>query len=158
MARIAPPSQPGTSTQTTVTSAGPPGRGDGVAQRDRVAGVGDDDLVGQAGVAQQAASRLGRDDADRCAGAGVAGRGQASEPDLPAPPITATTGRPAVDVLPTTRAVSAGAPHTSITARLSSVGQVVGQHRGDRAAEQDGVAVAGHLLGAAVPVGEPVRR
>ena len=56
----------------------------------------------------------------------------------------------------TTRAVSAGAPQTSITARLELGGQVVGQHGGDGAAEQDGVAVAGHLLAAAVPAREAV--
>ena len=53
-------------------------------------------------------------------------------------------------------AVSAGAPQTSITARLSVGGQVVGDHRGDRAAEEDGVAVGGDLLAAAVPALEAV--
>ena len=74
VARIAPPSQPGTSTQTTVTSAGPPAAVDGVAQRDRVAGVGDGDLVGDPGRGEQVGLRLVRDDADGAAGPGGRGR------------------------------------------------------------------------------------
>ena len=50
VASTAPPSQPGTSTQTTVTSAGPPAAGTAAAGH-RVAGVGDHDLVGEPGPA-----------------------------------------------------------------------------------------------------------
>ena len=50
-----------------------------------------------------------------------------SEPDLPAPPMTATTGPGCVTAYcATIRLVIAGAPQTSITARLSSLGRSSG--------------------------------
>ena len=50
-----------------------------------------------------------------------------SEPDLPAPPMTATTGPGCVSAYCSTiRLVMAGAPQTSITARLSSLGRSSG--------------------------------
>ena len=103
-------------------------------------------------------SRRGRDDAD----------GTARRPRAGRRPATASRScrrrrsprpvgrRPAV-ARATTRSVSAGAPHTSSTARASSRVEVVGQHRGDRAGEQDRVPVARHLLAAAVPA-RPARR
>ncbi len=50
-----------------------------------------------------------------------------SEPLLPAPPMTQTVGETPRSTYPsTTRAVSAGAPQTSITARASEVGRSSG--------------------------------
>ena len=122
VARIAPCSQPGTSTQTTVTSAGPPSAcGDRRRQRDRIAGVGERDLVGQPGRAQRSRSAsTGTTPTVRAAPARRAAASD-SEPLLPAPPSTATVTlvrRPYA--ARTTRSVSAGAPHTSSTARASS--------------------------------------
>ena len=81
VARMAPPSQPGTSTQTMVRSAGPPAADDSVAQRHRVAGVADHDLVGEAGAGTVGLEQVGLAlvgyDGDRAAGAGPSGGGQA---------------------------------------------------------------------------------
>ena len=80
--RIAPPSQPGTSTQTTVTSAGPPAFDHGVAQRDRVAGVGDHDLVGEPGGPERVGLWSVGTTPIVCGGARLAGRGQAQRAGL----------------------------------------------------------------------------
>ena len=114
----------------------------GGGQRDRVAGVGERRRRRRAPAARSAsASRsTGTTPIVRAAPARRAAA-SASEPLLPAPPMTATTGgRPWPTYRATTRAVSAGAPQTSITASASSVGQVVGQPGGDGAAEEDRVA------------------
>ena len=83
VARIAPCSQPGTSTQTTVTSAGPPARGDRGGQRHRVAGVGDDDGVGEARPPRSSAASaaVGTTPIVR-PGAGAPGRCQRQTPAL----------------------------------------------------------------------------
>ena len=137
------------------------GRCDGRGQRDRVAGVGDRDLVGEPGAVQQVGLGLG---AARRRSCGARRRRCAaasdSEPDLPAPPITTTTaaatGSAPLDVLPHhpggQRRRAAHVHH-----RQRQLGrQVVGEHGRDRAAEQDRVAVGRHLLGAAVPAGQAV--
>ena len=89
-----------------------------------------DDLVGEPGRRSRSRLALDRARRRRC---GRRRRRRAaasdSEPDLPAPPITAT--RPGVDprvatYWRTTRAVSAGAPQTSITASASSAGRSSG--------------------------------
>ena len=130
VARIAPPSQPGTSTQTTVTSAGPPAR----TRRRRAARPG-------RGRRRRPPRRRGRPPREaarprpRCGTtptvraapaspaaarrqrAGLAGRRRSRRP------------RARRRYSRTTRAVSAGAPQTSITASASVGGQVVGEHR-----------------------------
>ena len=160
VARIAPCSQPGTSTQTTVTSAGAAQSAlDGGRQRDRVAGVGEGDVVGQPDFAQQRGLALDGHDADGACARRRRGRRQRQRAGLarsadrrrPSAPAAARTYRS------TTRAVSAGAPQTSMTAIASSLGQVVGEPCGDRAAEEDRGALGRHLLGAAVPA-RPARR
>jgi hypothetical protein len=122
VARIAPPSHPGTSTQTTVTSAGPP-----------APLIACDSATGSRASARTVTSvspptRSSRS-ISRCTGttpttrSAPAARAAAtdSDPLLPAAPMTATTGgRPASTYDCTTRVVSAGAPHTSMTASASS--------------------------------------
>ena len=126
-----------------VRSAGPPAAVDGVAQRHRVAGVADDDLVGQAGAgppsASRSASALVRYDGDGAARPGAAGGGQAQRAGLAG--ATDDRDHRVASYRRTWRSVSAGAPQTSITASASSRRQVVGELGGDAAAEQDRVAV-----------------
>lgn len=128
VARTAPCSQPGTSTQTTVTSAGAPSA---------VVTAVDSPTGSRASANATLVARPARSSASRSAATGTtptvrpapARRAAASDSDplLPAPPITATfTGRGSpsrcrrATCSATTRAVSAGAPHTSSTARDSS--------------------------------------
>ena len=90
--RIAPPSQPGTSTQTTVTSAGPPAPV--TASRSPIGSRASARTTSSASPAPASRS------ASRCTGttpmvrAAPAARAAArlSDPDLPAPPMTATVG------------------------------------------------------------------
>ncbi len=92
----------------------------------------------------------------------------ASEPLLPAAPSTATTG---LALAPCAGATLRGQPdrrlaHHPVGQRRRTAhvehrqrqrgGQVIGQHRGDRPAEQDRVAGARHLLARAVPAGQAV--
>ena len=129
--------------------------GDGLGQRDRVAGVGERHLVGERDVAQPLRLGLHRHDPDGTGGAGVAG------------PRPATANR-------SCRRRRSPRPSRSGSAATTRVGQrrgaahvehgqgqlrveVVGQHRGDRAGEQDRVPGGRHLLGAAVPA-RPARR
>ena len=115
-------SQPGTSTQTTVMSAGPPAAVDGLGQPQRAAGVGDDDLVGQSRcrAAGRPRARTATTPMRRPAPASAAAASE-SEPDLPAPPRTHTVGAtPRAAYSPTTRATRAGAPQTSMTMRARS--------------------------------------
>ncbi len=71
----------------------PAGGRDGRGQGQRVAGVGDDDGVGQSACrASSCGLALDRDDADAPAAPASAAAARDSEPDLPAPPRTATVG------------------------------------------------------------------
>ena len=134
--------QPGTSTQTTVTSAGAPRAcGHGRGQGHRVAGVGEGDVVGQPAGRQRVRLGLGRDDADRGARRRGARRPASASRTCPLrrpPPPSAAPGR----------------TYRSTTLRPAPVRRDVHHHRqlvgrgrpgsgGDRAAEQDGVALAG---------------
>ena len=115
---MAPCSQPGTSTQTTVMSAGEP----------RACWTASDSRTGSRASAMATASAsftsssrsasccTGTTPTVRLAPARWAAASE-SEPLLPAPPMTATVGtRPRATYCSTTRAVSAGAPATSMTA------------------------------------------
>src|SRR5919107_416857 len=90
--RIAPPSQPGTSTHTTVTSAGPPDASTAVdnATGSR-ASASTTASARPAAVSRSASDWLGTTPIVRLAPASWAAASD-SDPDLPAPPITATTG------------------------------------------------------------------
>ena len=123
VARIAPPSQPGTSTQTTVTSAGPPAAV--TASRSAIgsrASAMTTSSAMSASASSLRSSSVGTTPMVRFAPASLAAA-RLSEPDLPAPPITATTG---ASYCSTIRLVIAGAPQTSITARLSPLGRSSG--------------------------------
>ena len=140
VARIAPCSQPGTSTQTTVTSAGPPSRrSTAAASADRVAGVGQDDVVGEPGSRSSAGLALRPGRRRRCAGRRPRRAAASdSEPDLPAPPTTATAGgRPASTYSRTTRCGQRRRAADVHDRQRERRGEVVGQDGGDRAAEQD---------------------
>ena len=156
VARMAPPSQPGTSTQTTVTSAGPPAAVDCVAEGDRVAGVGDDDLVGDVGVGEQRALLLERDDADGALGAGVLGGREAERAGLAGAADDGDDGARWSYVLLDDALGHGGRAADVHHGEAELAGQVVGDDRGDRAAEEDGVPVGGDLLALAVPALEAV--
>src|SRR5690349_9951372 len=120
VARIAPCSQPGTSTHTTVTVAGAPS----------AATTADDTATGSRASATAtwsatpAASSVARSASDTTTPTVRAPASRAavnaSDPLLPAPPSTATVTGPAAACCRTTRSVNAGAPHTSNTASASS--------------------------------------
>ena len=119
--RMAPPSQPGTSTQMTVTSAGPPALT--TASRSAIgsrASATTTSSASPACVSRSASAWCGTtpmvSPAPACRAAA-----RLMEPDFPAPPMTAT-------VIPssTTRAVRAGAPQTSITESARSAGRSSG--------------------------------
>ena len=160
VARIAPCSQPGTSTQTTVTSAGAAeGLLDGGRERDRVAGVGEGDGVGEADLAQQRRLVLDRHHTDG-AGSGPPGGGQRHRPALAG---AADDGDPGAGRVAADHALGErGRPADVHHGHRQRAGQVVGQAGGDRAAEQDRVPRGRHLLGLPVPagqaVGDPQRR
>ena len=150
VARTAPCSAPGTSTQTTVTSAGVPDRGrDG----ERVGGVGDDHAVGEPGGAQRGrlgvvahqAGELGGPRGARCGQAEAAGlAGGAQDGDRARPgPLDHPGGR-------------GRCPADVEHGQRDGVGQVVGQDGGDRAGEQDRRPLGRDLLRPAVPAGQPV--
>ena len=132
----------------------PPGRRrHRVAQRDRVAGVGDHHVVGESGLAEEGGLVLGGHDADGAPGTGVARRGQAQRPGLAGAADDGDDGPLVLRHDPVRQRRSAADVHH----RQAQVGrQVVGDPRGDRAAEQDGVPVARHLLGPAVPARQAV--
>ena len=132
----------------------PDGRRHRVAQGDRVAGIGDHHLVGEAGLPQERGLGLVGHHADGAPGARVARRGQAQRAGL-AGAADHGDHRPASYCATTRRGQRRGA--ADVHHRQAEVGrQVVGDAGGDRAAEQDGVPVARHLLGAAVPAGQAV--
>ncbi len=154
VARIAPCSQPGTSTQTTVMSAGPPSAAvtaSASATGSRASASATD--VGEAGSRSRSASC--------CTGTmptvfGAPARRAAasdSEPDLPAPPITATVGAayPCDDA----RGQCGRAAHVQDRQRQLRV-KIIGQYGGDRPSEQDRVTGGRHLLAHPVPAGQPV--
>ncbi len=120
--RIAPCSQPGTSTHTTVTSAGPPRALVTAAETATGSRASASATVSAnpAPLSRSASASTGTIPAVRPEPARRAAA-SASEPLLPAPPSTATVGWwPAATYRWTTRSVSAGAPHTSKTASASS--------------------------------------
>src|SRR3954464_5114783 len=84
VARIAPCSAPGTSTQTTVRPAGPPRRGGppGGGDGERVRGVGDNDPVGQPGGAERGRLAVVAHQAGERRGPRGTGGGQAQAPGL----------------------------------------------------------------------------
>ncbi len=96
VARIAPPSQPGTSTHTTVTSAGPPAARDRRRHVNRVPGVGALTTwsASAARAAAAASASCGTTPMTRRAPARRAAAAD-SDPLLPAAPGMATTGAPA---------------------------------------------------------------
>ena len=154
MARIAPPSQPGTSTQTTVTSAGPPAAT--TASRSAIGSRASATTTSSASpdARSRSASASVRHDADGARRAGGAGGGQAQRAGLAgaADDGDAPASAYALDDAGGQRRRAADVHHRE--AQLG--GQVVGQDRGDGAAEQDGVPVAGHLLPQPVPAGQAV--
>ncbi len=105
------------------------------ARRDRVAGVGDHHRVGQAGrraAASRLAPRSGTTPMVRPAPARAGGGQATASRTCRRRRSTATVGaRRWRRTRATTRAVSAGAPQTSITASARRGGEVVGQHGGD---------------------------
>ena len=115
------------------------GRRDGLREPEGRAGVGDDDLVGQAGGRSSSASASNGHDADAARGPGGARRRRGrGEPDFPAAPSTATVGAtPPGDVLgddPGDEGRGAADVHDH---EGEVGGEVLGQPGGDRAAEQD---------------------
>ena len=123
------------------------GQGHGVAR------VGERDGVGERRLGQQRrrSRSTGTTPMVRAAPARRAAA-RASEPLLPAPPMTATTGgRPWATYFATTRAVRAGAPQTSMTASASSAGRSPGRRAAMERPKRIGVPVAGHLLAARRP-------
>ena len=86
--RIAPPSQPGTSTHTTVMSAGPPASPTAADERHRVAGVGEDDASASPLSASRSTSRWTGTTAIVRAAPASAAAASDSDPLLPAPPTT----------------------------------------------------------------------
>src|SRR6478735_4968541 len=135
----------------------PAGGGDGVPQRDRVAGVGDRDGVGEAGGSEEVVLGLVGHDADRAGGAGLAGGGQAEGAGLArSPDDRDDRGVPAGDVLLNDAGGESRSAADVHHAEREGRVEVVGDDGGDRAAEQHGVAVARHLLAVAVPSGQAV--
>ena len=127
VARIAPPSQPGTSTQTTVTSAGPPTAATTASRR----AIGSRASATTTSSARPdsrrraASSSLGTTPTVRRAPA-LRAAARLSEPDLPAPPMTATT--PCSYCATTRCGQGRGAAH--VHHRQAEVGgQVVGEPR-----------------------------
>src|SRR6266568_5005980 len=126
VARIAPPSQPGTSTQTIVMSAGPPAAR--TAQETATGSRASAITTSSARPSWLAAAVAARSVAASCS--------RCTTPMMrPAP------ARRAADVK---------------DGKRERDRQVARQHGGDGPAEQDRVSVAGHLLGPAVPAGQPV--
>ena len=125
----APPSQPGTSTQTIVTPAGPPAAvtAAAVATGSRASAT----VIWSATPARASAAASASSLTTPMTVAAPARRAAAadSDPLLPAAPRIAVTGPappPACAAALTTRSVSAGAPHTSSTARDSGTGRSSG--------------------------------
>ena len=124
VARIAPPSQPGTSTHTMVRSAGPPAAATASRSATGSRASQTTHLVGETGGLEEVGLRLVGYDGDGAPGAGATSRGQAERPGLAgaADDHDDRVGRTAA----TWRSVSAGAPQTSITARASGAGRSSG--------------------------------
>ena len=158
VARIAPCSQPGTSTQTTVTSAGPAERADdGVGERDRVAGVGQRDVVGDAGRSQPLLLGHGGHDAD-ASGRRRAGRRRATATRTCRPRRSRPRCLAAGDARRWTTRCGQRRRAADVEHGQGQLGvEVVREHGRDRAGEQDGVAARRHLLRCGRP-SRPVRR
>ncbi len=157
VARIAPPSQPGTSTHTTVTSAGPPAAV--TASRRAIGSRASATVTASAmpapvrrscspwwGTTPMVRAAPAARAAAEAEGAGLAGTADDRDHGLGA----------AGDVLlhdaGGERGRSADVHHAQRERRV----EVVGDDRGDRPAEEHGVAVARHLLARAVPAREAV--
>ena len=156
VARIAPCSQPGTSTQTTVTSAGPPtprrrrraarpGRGRRRGRRRRRA---------RRPRSRSASAWCGTTPTVRRAAPASRAAARHSDPDLPAPPITATVGvRRTADHDPGgQRRRAAHVHHREASSGARSSGRTAAIERPNRMAYPS----HGHLLAAAVPPREAV--
>jgi hypothetical protein len=149
--RIAPCSQPGTSTQTTTSRRDAEGGVDGLREPTG-SGVGERDV--RETDALRVSACAGSHHAHGALGARTGQR--ATTTPLPAPPMTATVGASPLDVPadhPGGQGRSAADVHDHHRERA---GQIVGHLGHDRAVEQDRVAVAGDLLAAAVPVAQLV--
>ena len=123
VARMAPPSQPGTSTQTTVTSAGPPAAA--TASRRAIgsrASAMTTSSARPASASSLGSSSIGHDADGALAPASGRRPGSASRTCR----RRRSRRRRAASYCSTTRLVRAGAPQTSITARLSSLGRSSG--------------------------------
>ena len=160
VARIAPCSQPGTSTQTTVTSAGAAERrSTAAASATGSRASASATRVGQPGGGEQLAPRARRGTTPiGAAGAGVAGGGQAtaSRTCRRRRSRRPTARRPRSTYSATTRAASAGAPQTSMHHQRR------GRGRGRRAARRrssgrtgSACPSAGTCSRAAVPAASP---
>ncbi len=151
VARIAPCSAPGTSTQTTVTSTGVP-----------TAAATASGSVASATTTRSArpAARQGRGlglvphQSGELAGARGTGGGQAQAAGLAGGPED--DDRPRAALRSTTRAVAAGAPQTSRTASETASGRSSGSTAAMERAKRIAVPSAGTCSDAAVPAGQPV--
>ena len=146
---MAPPSQPGTSTHTTVMSAVPPAA-DTTASRVAIGSRASATTTSSArpeSRSSAASASWGTIPTVRCAPASAAAA-RLSEPDLPAPPMTATTGCSYC----ADEAMGQGRRTAHVHHGEAELGrEVVGDHGRDRAAEEHGVPVARDLLRAARP-------
>ena len=154
VARMAGCSHPGTSTQTTVTSAGPPAPADRFGQAEGCTRIGDNDLVGEVRGTQGGGFGLVRDDADEPSGARVPSGGQGERPDLPAAPSTQTVGPSHTSS--TTRAHQGRGAADVHDHESEPRVEVVREDGGDRPAEEDRVTAGRDLFAAPVPSLEPV--
>ena len=130
---------------------------DGGGQRDRVAGVGERDLVGETCGLQRGRLCLDRDDAEGATCSRAPGRSQRHRAALARSADDGdgrrrTPGDVGLDDSGGQRRCAAHVVHR----HRQLVGKVTGQDRRDGPAEQDCGTLRGHLLGAAVPAREPV--
>ena len=154
---MAPPSHPGTSTHTTVTSAGPPAAV--TASRSAIGSRASATATASARpapVSRSCSPSWGTTPIVRAAPA-CAGGGQAEGAGLARPSDDGDDrGVPAGGVLlHDARGERRGAADVHHAQREGRV-EVVRDDGGDRAAEEHGVAVARHLLAVAVPAGQAV--
>ena len=120
------------------------GRGDRLGEGDRVAGVGERDLVGEAGAREQARASASIGTTPIVRGRARRPRGrQRQRAGLAGAADHGDDAGQAASYAATTRAVSAGAPQTSITARASSAGRSSGSTAAMERPNRIGVAVAG---------------
>ncbi len=122
---------------------------------ERVGGVGDDDLVGEAGAAQLGGLDLVADDGDDLRGVGVPGGGERERAGLPGGAEDGDCGGGVGAAGDDASDERGGAAHVEDGER-EVLGQVVGEDGGDGAAEEDRVAAGRNLLGVAVPARQTV--